>query len=212
MAVFVLKGGNMLILLDAGHGGIINGVYQTSGKRSPVWGDGRQLFEGEFNRWIVNGISERLSLRNIPYALIAPEQRDVTLQTRVNRANSYDGQPSLFVSVHANAGGGSGFEVYTSRGTTASDVAADYFAEAFVREFPGKPLRADIRDGDYDKDRNFYVLKKTAMPAVLTENFFMDNEEECQNILMSVDGRRQIIDYHDRAIMKFIEDHDQQSY
>jgi N-acetylmuramoyl-L-alanine amidase len=76
----------MLILLDAGHGGIINGKYQTPGNRSPKWSDGSQLFEGEFNRWIVNGIAERLSMMRIPYVLIAPEQRDITLKTRVNRA------------------------------------------------------------------------------------------------------------------------------
>ena len=40
-------------ILDNGHGGIINGVYQTAGKRSPIWADGTQLFEGEFNRAIM---------------------------------------------------------------------------------------------------------------------------------------------------------------
>ncbi|MEF1204613.1 hypothetical protein [Photobacterium damselae] len=45
-----------LFILDAGHGGIINGQYQTEGKRSPIWDDGSQLFEGEFNRAVVKGI------------------------------------------------------------------------------------------------------------------------------------------------------------
>ena len=45
---------NYLWILDNGHGGIIDGVYQTPGKRSPLWPDGTQLFEGEFNRAIVN--------------------------------------------------------------------------------------------------------------------------------------------------------------
>ena len=40
---------NYLWILDNGHGGMIDGVYQTPGKRSPVWPDGTQLFEGEFN-------------------------------------------------------------------------------------------------------------------------------------------------------------------
>ena len=149
----------MLILLDAGHGGVINGVYQTPGKRSPVWSDGSQLYEGEFNRWIVNGLSERLGSAGIPYVLIAPEQRDVTLRTRVNRANSYRRHGSLYISVHANAGGGSGFEIYTSKGTTLSDQIANYFAMEFKKEFPKKPLRADLSDGDYDKDRKIRILE-----------------------------------------------------
>lgn len=42
-----------IFILDNGHGGIIDGEYQTKGKRSRVWADGRQLFEGEFNRDIL---------------------------------------------------------------------------------------------------------------------------------------------------------------
>ena len=68
----------MTILLDNGHGGIINGKYQTAGKRSPVWSNKEQLFEGEFNRAIVNGIIEKLTALNIPYVNIAPEYRDVS--------------------------------------------------------------------------------------------------------------------------------------
>ena len=51
------------IILDAGHGGLINGVYQTKGKRSPIWPDGRQLFEGVFNRQIV----ELLKVKYVNY-------------------------------------------------------------------------------------------------------------------------------------------------
>ena len=39
------------ILLDNGHG------QETPGKRSPVWADGSQLFEYEFNRDIVRRIA-----------------------------------------------------------------------------------------------------------------------------------------------------------
>ena len=66
----------MIVLLDNGHGGIINNEYQTPGKRSPKWADGSQLFEGEFNRAIVNGIIEELTRLKIPYVNIAPEYRD----------------------------------------------------------------------------------------------------------------------------------------
>ena len=34
---------NKTVLIDAGHGGVLNGIYQTAGKRSPVWDDGRIL-------------------------------------------------------------------------------------------------------------------------------------------------------------------------
>jgi N-acetylmuramoyl-L-alanine amidase len=108
------------------------------------------------------------------------------------------------VRVHSNAGGGSGFEVFTSEGTTDSDRIANYFAEEFVKEFPDSPLRADLRDGDYDKDRNFHVIRHTSMPALLTENFFMDNESECRDILLTPSGRKRIVDFHERAIDKYL--------
>lgn len=195
----------MLVILDAGHGGIINGQYVTPGKRSPVWSDGSQLFEGEFNRAIVEGLSERLTARGIQNVKLVPEQQDIDLPTRMQRANQYADQPSIFISVHANAGGGNGFEVFTSVGTTLSDTLAHCFGEAFKQEFPDRRLRADMADGDYDKDKNYFVLKHTRMPAVLTENFFMDTEEECRGILMSNEGRQRIIRYHEHAVLAFLQ-------
>ncbi len=192
----------MIVLLDNGHGGLINGSYQTPGKRSPVWNDGSQLFEGEFNRAIVNGIIEQLTQHRIAYVNIAPEYRDVTLQTRVNRANAYPTRSSFYLSVHANAGGGRGYEVFTSPGNTKSDRIATIFGEEFQRTYPNKPLRADFSDGDLDKEAKFFVLKRTRMPAILTENFFMDNEDECRNILMTRQGRDKIIQYHMNAILR----------
>lgn len=191
----------MIVLLDNGHGSLINGEYTTPGKRSPQWSDGSQLFEGEFNRAIVNGIIEELVLRKIPFVNIAPEYRDVSLQTRVNRANQYP-RNSFYLSVHSNAGGGHGFEVFSYFGTSKSDSIATEFGQAFKREFPDKHIRTDFSDGDLDKEAKFYVLKHTKMPAILTENFFMDNEVECKQILMTRAGRRKVIDFHVDAILK----------
>ena len=192
----------MTVLLDNGHGGLINGAYQTPGKRSPVWNDGSQLFEGEFNRAIVNGIIERLTQLKIPYVNLAPEYRDVRLETRVKRANTYPRNGSFYLSVHANAGGGNGSEVFTSPGDTKSDRIATIFGKEYKTSFPDRRLRTDFSDGDLDKERRFYVLTRTRMPAILTENFFMDNEEECKSILMTSNGRNTIIQYHVNAILR----------
>lgn len=193
----------MLILLDNGHGGFIAGEYQTPGKRSPVWNDGSQLFEGEFNRAIVNGIIQQLTPLKIDYVVITPELKDISLETRVKRANRlYESRPDcFFVSVHANAGGGAGSEIYTSPGATRSDPIATIFGETYQQLFPDQRLRTDFSDNDLDKERRFYLLTKTLMPAILTENFFMDNETECREFLMNRDGRQRIIDYHVQAII-----------
>ncbi|MDX1272405.1 N-acetylmuramoyl-L-alanine amidase [Bizionia paragorgiae] len=191
----------MLVLLDNGHGGLINGVYQTSGKQKD-WGPQGVFYEGEFNRAIVNGIIEALTRLGIRYVNITPEYRDVTLQTRVNRANRYNFKDAFLVSVHANAGGGSGFEVYTSPGETKSDAIATVFGDAFQSEFPKEILRHDFSDFDLDKERRFFLLRKTKMPAVLTENFFMDNLKDFQSILNTKEGRERIVKYHVNAITR----------
>lgn len=189
----------MIVLLDNGHGGLVNGEYQTAGKRKD-WGHKGIIYEGEFNRAIVNGIIQELTLHNIPYVNIAPEYWDVRLETRVRRANKYDPRKSFYLSVHSNAGGGKGSEVFTSPGDTKSDAIATIFGEEYKTQFPNRRLRTDFSDGDLDKERRFYVLTKTKMPAVLTESFFMDNFEEFETILNTREGRDKIINYHVEAI------------
>ncbi len=103
--------------------------------------------------------------------------------------------------VHANAGGGSGVEIYTTPGDTESDKIATIFGEAFKNEFPTETLRTDFSDGDLDKEQRFYVLSKTKMPSILTENFFMDNVKDFQAILNTIEGRQRIINYHLKAII-----------
>lgn len=191
----------MIVLLDNGHGGLINGKYVTPGKRKN-WEEDGVIYEGEFNRAIVNGLIEKLTFLKIPYVNITPEYRDVTLYTRVKRANQHPADQSFFLSVHSNAGGGHGCEFFTSPGVTKSDSIATIFGEEYKKIFPGRRLRTDYSDGDLDKERRFYVLTKTKMPAVLTENFFMDNIEEFQNILNTKSGREQIIKYHLNAIIR----------
>lgn len=198
--------GKYLWLFDNGHGGIIDGVYQTGGKRSPVWDDGSILYEGEFNRSIVNRLIELLTKDRINYVNITPEMEDISLNQRVQRANGYHQQSDcIFLSIHANAGGGSGYEVFTSRGQTASDSIADIFFANYKEEFPDINMRKDMSDMDFDKEANFYVLTKTRMPAILTENFFMDNEDECRQYLMSKAGRDRIANAHYAAIKQIEE-------
>lgn len=191
----------MIVLIDNGHGGLINGTYATPGKRKD-WGDRGIIYEGEFNRAIVAGIIEQLTKLEIPYVNIAPEYRDVRLETRVKRANEYPVGSSFYLSIHSNAGGGHGSEIFTSPGKTKSDKIATVFGEEYQKEFPNRKLRTDFSDGDLDKERRFFVLTNTRMPAILTENFFMDNFEEFRDILNTRKGRQKIADYHVKAIVR----------
>ena len=191
----------MTVILDNGHG------KKTSGKRSPVWPDGSQLFEWEFNRDIVSRICNMLDADGIRYERLVLEDVDISLKERCRRANAIndrtDGQCFL-ISIHGNAGGGTGWECYTSPGLTASDEIATALCTAFEHEFGGKyRMRFDNTDGDPDKEADFYILRHTKCPAVLTENFFMDNPVDCR-LMLSEDGRQRIAEAHYWAIKKIL--------
>lgn len=197
-----------LWILDNGHGGIIDGVYQTAGKRSPIWDDGTQLFEGEFNRAVVKRIAKYCDKNKIDYINLVDTNEDVPLSTRVKLANEVyreSEKPCIYISVHANGfsdESADGWEVFTSPGETQSDSIATALYEEAEKEFPRYKMRKDTTDGDVDKESNFYVLIHTAMPAVLSENFFMTNEKECKNILLSEEGRDRVAKIHTEMINK----------
>ncbi len=189
-------------ILDNGHGGLVNGAYVTPGKRSPVWPDGRQLFEGVFNRAVVALLSPQLTDAGIENRVLVPEPQDIPLSERVARAARLhqDAPNAILVSVHANAGGGTGWEVYTTLGQDHSDRLVGFFARAFQAEFPGLRVRADFSDGDWDKEASFYILRNAPCPALLTENLFMDTLEPDCRILLEPDGPARIAKVHFEAI------------
>ena len=69
--------------------------------------------------------------------------------------------------------------------------------------FPEKKMRTDYSDGYADKEARFTVLTKTKMPAILTENFFFDNEADCK-LMLSEQGQELIAIAHVKAIDKVI--------
>jgi len=185
-----------IILLDNGHGN------DTSGKRSPVWPDKSQLFEYEFNRDIVHRIAKSLIDLGINHKILVPELHDISLKDRCTRANYYTN--AILISVHANAGGGTGFEVFTSIGDTKADPLASILFNEAEKELSEFKMRKDGSDGDPDKESQFYILKHTNCPAILSENLFMDTEIDCRFIMSEI-GRKRIADYHIKAIIKMLE-------
>ncbi len=176
--------------------------YQTPGKRSQKTKDG-QLFEGVFNREVVAYISAMLTIKGIDHCILVPEQTDICLPDRVSRIKHIcqEHANAVVLSIHANAGGGTGFEVYTSVGETLSDKLATVFCEELKQQFPQFKFRADKTDGDPDKESQFYILRKTPCPAILTENLFMDNEKDL-SYLLSSQAPVQIAAAHVCAILK----------
>lgn len=209
---YLLDGDSKYIYcLDAGHGGMIDGKYQTDGKRYTfTQPDGFTLYEGVFNRKVVGYLKDMLFEENINFVDLVRSEKDISLRERVDRANwaeSHYGN-TVYVSVHGNAVGNEsegrginarGFSVWTSIGQTKSDKMATKFYEALKNEFPELKHRKDTSDGDVDYESRFYVLSKTKSPAVLTENLFFTNFEDAK-IMNSEEGQKRIAKAHLEAI------------
>lgn len=188
-----------MVILDPGHG------YNTRGKASPLWPDGTQLFEWEFNRDIATRVKRDLSQQGIKSVLIVEEAIDIYLHVRAARANEIAKQfpGSFLISIHGNAGGGQGWEVWTSPGQTESDKLATKLFEAAKYYLQGFRMRHDYSDGDPDKESKFTILTKTTCPAVLTENLFYDDERECR-FMLSDTGKELITKLHVDGIIDYL--------
>ena len=75
--------------------------------------------------------------------------------------------------------------------------------EAAKGHLPGHRLRTDFLDGDPDIEKDFYIIRHTSCPAVLTENLFMDNRQDVA-FLESEEGSRAIVGLHVDGILQYI--------
>lgn len=195
----------VVVLLDSGHG------IDTPGKRSP---DG-EIKEWEYTKELALAIADELRSEDINVALIKPEDEDVPLAERVKRVNEIARtNKAILVSIHLNAAGdglqwknASGWECYTCKGQTESDVLAECFCNAAREKLKDKQLRTDDSDGDSDKEADFYLLKHTKCPAILTENLFMDSKRDYE-YLFTKKGFNSIVDLHVLGIIKYLNKHE----
>lgn len=195
----------MKILIDNGHGD------NTPGKRSP---DGK-LLEWKYTRRVAKVVAARLERAGYDVELLTPENYDVKLIERVHRANvkvqSLGRKNVIVVSIHCNAAGdgskwlnATGWEIWTSPCKTKSDILADHFVHMAKRHFDGQKIREWKQvDGERDKEAKFTILTDTLCPAVLTENFFMDNRKDVK-YLLSDEGFEAIVRTHVEGIINYI--------
>jgi N-acetylmuramoyl-L-alanine amidase len=192
------------IILDAGHGEC------TPGKRSPKTADGRQLFEWQFTRELSRRIKLTCEQLRIKCIQANTDNSDPGLSARANNINSIVrkeselGNQCLMISLHGNAASSNGqwskatgWEVWTTEGTTKSDEFAKLLCKHFPIIFPDKKLRGH-------KEKNFTLIYKCSCPCVLTENFFYDCIDDFE-LMMSEEGLQKITDLHIAAICDYIE-------
>lgn len=109
-------------------------------------------------------------LRTLDYV---PEGVSVStsLADRVNIANSWGAD--LYVSIHANCGGGKGTEVWI--GSDSSKDIATKICNNIANDFgyTNRGVKVQGVDGEH-----LYVLRYTNMPAMLVEQCFVDSQDD----------------------------------
>lgn len=195
----------MKILIDNGHG------ENTPGKRSP---DGK-FREYLYAREIAQEIERKLRARGFDAERIVRGSMDIPLKERARIVNEYckelGAKNVVLISIHCNAAGNGeawmnarGWAAFTSKGKTKSDELATMLYVEAVNNFIGQTIRKDYSDGDPDWEEGFHLLQNTKCPAVLTENFFMDNLQDVAYIT-SQEGKEAIIKTHVDAIVNYVQ-------
>lgn len=191
----------MIVAIDNGHGS------NTSGKCSPD----KTLREWEWTREIAAYTMAGLRDIGIESHLLVPETRDVPLRERVKRANDlcrgYGADNVVLVSIHVNAYGtdgnwhdASGFLPYVAPNSgSGSKLLARYFYE----EAEKRGLKGNRWIGE-DKCavKSLAICRDTKCAAVLTENLYMDNRNDCA-YLLSDNGKKAVVDMHVEAIRRY---------
>lgn len=190
-----------LILLDNGHGS------NTKGKQSP---DGR-LKEYAYAREIVKRVYNKLKqLGYNPYILV-PEDTDISLSTRVSRANTLyknNNKNAILISVHCNAAGNGsqwlsakGWSVFVSQNASKNSIKlADSLKEQADKE--KVKVRLQYSNKSYWV-QSLAMCRDTNCPAVLTENFFQDNKDDV-NFLLSEEGKEIVTNIHVNGIINYL--------
>jgi N-acetylmuramoyl-L-alanine amidase len=192
----------MKIIIDNGHG------RDTAGKRSP---DGR-LLEYAYAREIAVRLERELKARGYDAQRIVPEENDISLKERCNRANriyAAAGKKAILVSIHCNAAGADGkwhdargWSAYVSRNASkkSKELACRLIDAA---ETQGLKVRRYSQNEPY-WTQNLAICRDTNCPAVLTENLFQDNREDV-DYLLSEKGKQTIVELHMNGIMEYLD-------
>ena len=168
--VYLKKEGNTVsetktVVLDAGHDA------SNLANRSP---DGT-YYEHEFCLDMAKRMSAHLRRCGVTVVETRPDGTAVSLAERCAMANAIQ-DLDLFVSLHSNAAGSSGWS--SARGEREQAAQAIL---ARVRE-----TGTAVRSAPVVYDPALYVLKHTAAPAVLIEHAFHTNEADVENLKSDV--------------------------
>jgi N-acetylmuramoyl-L-alanine amidase len=175
----------MKLVIDPGHGGhdpgaVANGLKEKDLTLTIAKHIGRMLAEYE----------------GVEVHYTRTDDRFLELSERAAIANKLKADYFISVHINVNAGGGTGFESYIyNGGVSAKTIAYQNVIHAEIMKAIGNVT-------DRGKKRaNYAVLRETHMPAILTENLFIDNRNDATK-LKSEQFLLQVAHGHVQGIVK----------
>ncbi len=179
----------MKVILDAGHGGKDAGAVSKCG-----------MTEADYTQKIVKEVKSRLESEGYEVIETNPNNEYIKLGTRVTTVNKECKKGAcVLVSVHCNSfskESAKGWEVWSTKAKTNSDILADIFIKNMKEIMSDKTCRGH-------KESDFYIIKHSNCPCVLTENFFVSNPNEV-DYLKSEEGFDKICKLHVDSIKEYI--------
>lgn len=144
------------IFIDPGHGGMDPGAI------------GNGLYEKNLTLEIAARIRDKLlnGYDGVSVKMSRKGDQSVSLATRTRMANTWGAD--YFLSIHINSGGGTGYEDYIYPGSGAPTTTYQTNIHSEMER------TVDLADRG-KKKANFHVLRESSMPAILTENGFIDH-------------------------------------
>lgn len=177
------------VWLDAGHGGTDSGAL------------GNDLREKDLTLQLVLHAQAYLEQYYSDVEVQVTRSTDVfvSLSDRASRANAWGAD--IFVSMHINAGGGTGFETYIH-------PTRDLNQSPILQKALHTEIYTAMRNFGTVADRglktaNYAVLRETTMPAVLSENLFIDTVADADK-LKSAKFVREVGEAHARGIAQYL--------
>ena len=181
-----------LIALDDGHG------MNTPGKRTPTI-NGRVIHENEFNREVVNYLSIELKRCGFNTLMVAPGDNDISLASRVNLANAKNAD--AYISIH--------FDAFDGRfdGNDPEGLTVHVYPSSANSKKLGNAILNHLKGGTSQQNRgvkesNFYVLRRTKMIAILSENGFMDNKREAM-LMLDTNFQKEVAREHAQGVCDY---------
>ena len=162
----------MKVFISVGHGGSDVGAVANGVK------------EKDLNLSIAMACRDELKRHGVEVKMSREKDENDPLSEEIRECNAY--APDLAVSIHNNAGGGDGAEVFHHHGGGKGKTLAENILAEIVKV--GQNSRgAKVRKNSQGKDY-YGFIRETSAPAVIVECAFVDNASDLE--ILATEGKR----------------------